>query len=65
MMGLISLWVGVVVRYHDALHSFRSGQGMWTTSLEAKPLQQLTITREGFLYEIFFDLQEAYYALDQ
>ena len=53
------------INFHDVLHGFRAGCGTGTSELEAKLLQQLTATREAFIFEVFLDLQKAYDSLDQ
>ena len=53
------------ITYHDALHGFRAGRGMGTTTLEAKLLQQFAALREEVLYVIFLHLTKAYDALDR
>ena len=53
------------IAFHDVLHGFWVGCSTYTTSLEAKLLQQLTATREEVMYEIFPDLHKAYYDFDR
>ena len=51
--------------YHNFLHGLRAGRGTGTSTLEAKPLQQLAAMREEILYVIFLDLYKACGALDR
>ena len=50
LLGVINRWIKVVVQFHDVLHGLRAGQGMVTSSLESKLLQQMTEMKEDVLY---------------
>ena len=65
MSGVINMWIGEVVQFHDVLHGFWASWGAGTASLEAKLLQQLTAIRKEVFYEFFLDLQKAYGSLDR
>ena len=53
------------IAFHVVLRSIQVGRGTGTTSLQAKLLKQLMVTREEVLYAIFMDLHKAYDALDR
>ena len=53
------------ISFHDTLHRFWAGQGIWTATLEAKLLQQLSAMREAVIFKVFLDLCKAYDALYQ
>ena len=53
MLVLINRSIGSVVIFRNSLNSFRSGQGIRTTSLGPKLLQKLKKTREEVLYKLF------------
>ena len=48
------------ITFIDFLHGFWAGRGTYTTTLEAKLLQQLATLREEVLYLILLDLHKAY-----
>ena len=62
--GLLNHRFTMSIYFHDLLHDFGADRGTWTTTLEAKLLQQLMATREAVLQEIFLNLQKAYDSLD-
>ena len=63
MSSLINRKIGVEVIFNYTHHGFRAGQGMGSTFLEVKLLQQPTSTREEVLYKILIELKKAYNAL--
>ena len=63
--GIINCRISSYIHFHDALHGFRAGRGTGTVTLKAKPLHNLTATREEVLYSILINLRKAYDALDR
>ena len=53
LSGILNQSLTADIGFHDTLHGLRTGQGMGTTSIETKPLQQLTVRTEAVLYAIF------------
>ena len=53
------------VAIHDALHGFRTGMDMGTTTLEAKLAQQLAGIAHEPLFQIFLNVRKAYDSLDR
>jgi exonuclease III len=53
------------IRFHDAVHGFRTGRGTGTAIIEAKLKMQLALRSTKPLYMIFLDLSKAYDTLDR
>ena len=49
---------------HNALHVFRTGRWTGTAIIEANMSQQLVGISHEPLFQVFLDLQKAYYLLD-
>ena len=64
VVSLLNCCLAAAITYNDAIHNFWVGRETGTVALEAKLIQQLTVIREAFLFEVFLDLQKAYYYLD-
>ena len=61
----VNFWLNRGVTLHDELHGFKAGRGIGTATLEAKLDHQLVgITHEP-LFQVFLDVQNAYYSLDK
>ena len=56
-------WIGAAVKFHDVLQGFRAGWGTGASSLKAKMLQKIMLTREEVLYEVLLNLWKFYDAL--
>ena len=61
---VINCWLKRSVMLHNALHVFRTGRGAGTAIIEANISQQLVGIAHEPLFQVFLDLQRAYYLLD-
>ena len=61
---VINCWLKRSVMLHNALHVFRTGRWTGTAIIEANMSQQLVGIAHEPLFQVFLDLQKAYYLLD-
>ena len=57
--------IGVAIELHDVLEVLWDGRVVGTNSIEANLIQQLMYLSKDFLYDIFLDLPNQFYASDR
>ena len=63
--AVTNCWLKQGVVLHDALNGFRVGQGMGTSTLEAKLYQHLSGIAQKPLFQVFLDICKEYEPLDR
>ena len=63
--GIPNCRLAGAIQYHKILHELHTDRGTGTAYLEAKMLQKLIEMSDDILYEIFLDMNKAYYVLER
>ena len=64
VMEILNRRLTAVIKFHNMLHGFQANRGTRTASLKAKLIQQIKARMEEVMYDIFFDINKSYDALD-
>ena len=60
MEDTIDTHIKVAVMFHDVLHGFSAGRGMWTASMGLKLAQELASADQDPLFLVLLYLRKAY-----